>query len=261
MDESSSGPVRSTPPGERSRSYALDALPWPEVEEELERDPRLLFAVGSLEQHGPHLPLGANLLISQRVVESLSREHRILRAPPLPYGVGLPRGRRFAGVAALRRKTLHKAVNELLGAWEDQGVRELIVVTAHRYEPHLDALLMAMTDEARTTVLNLRSIDVRDLLDGDPETEHGGELETSLLLFLAPDRVRRERIRDFVTDPATFRRYVRGRAPTPPPDSRGCVGRPSAASAEKGRRIFRRYVDVLSRRVLGEEPNVPRRAG
>lgn len=261
MEEPTPGRRPQEQGGGRSRSFALDALPWPEVEEELGRDPRLLFAVGSLEQHGPHLPLGANLLIAQRVVETLSRKQRILRAPPLPYAVGLPGGARFAGAAGLRRKTLHKAVNELLAAWEDQGVRELIMVTAHRYEPHLDALLMAMTADARTTVLNLRSIDVGDLLDGDPDTEHGGELETSLLLHMAPERVRRDRIRDFVTDPATVRRYVRGRTPTPPPDSRGCVGRPSRATAEKGRRVFLRYVDVLSRRVLGGEPNVGRRTG
>lgn len=263
MSEPRSGRSPAKPEERDPSSFALEALPWPEVEAHLERDPRLLFAVGALEQHGPHLPLGVNLLIAQRVVETVSRERGVLRAPALAYGVDLPRhrGHRFSGTAGFRRKTLHRAVNELLADWEDHGVEELIVVTAHRYEPHLDAILMAMTAEARTTVVNLRSIPVGDILEGDPDTEHGGELETSLLLHLEPERVRTEQIRDFVTDPATVRRYVRGRAPTPPPGSRGSLGRPSRATPEKGRRVFRRFVEILSREVLAAEANVAGRSG
>lgn len=244
---------RSDPAGveeKRRESYALDELGWPRIEDILRTDPRLLFAVGALEQHGPHLPLGANLLVSQSVVEALSQAHGILRAPPFPYGVTLPGEERFAGVAGLRRKTLHRAVNELLASWEDRGVRELILVTAHRYEPHLDALLMALSSKAETTVIDLRAIPVADLLETDPEAEHGGELETSLLLHLAPERVDRAAIRDFEPEPETVKRYVRGRSPTPPPDSPGSLGRPSAATAEKGGRIFRRYVESLGRQLL-----------
>lgn len=240
----------STPP--EPTSFALHDLTWPEVRRTLDRDPRLLLAVGCLEQHGPHLPLGTNTWLAQRTVADLSREKRILRAPALRYGVGAPGGRAFAGTASLSRKTVHRTVNELLAAWEDHGVEELIIITAHRYEPHLDALLMALTSRATTTVVNLRSIPVNDLLDGNPAEEHGGELETSLLLYLDPDRVRRPEIRDFVPDPGTLRKYVRGRAPTPPPGSQGVVGSPSRASPEKGRRIYRRWVNTVRTRVLEE---------
>ncbi len=86
------------------------------------------------------------------------------------------------------------------------------------------------TASACSTIINIYSIEVDDLLEGPPEGEHGGELETSLLLHLAPDRVRTELIADFIPDPRTFRRYVRGRVPTPPPGSRGTVGRPTLVS-------------------------------
>jgi creatinine amidohydrolase len=224
-------------------SYALDELTWPEVGRLLARDPRLLLAVGSLEQHGSHLPLGTNTLIAARVTEAVSQDVGILRAPPVPYGV-LPGGRwdDFSGRAGLRRKTLHRALNELLADWEDQGVEEFVLVTAHRYEPHLDALLMALTSRSRTTVMDLHRIDVTDLLDGAPEAEHGGELETSLLLHLAPERVRNDEMEDVLRSGDEPQRYVRGGMPTPPGGSSGTVGRPTRASAEKGEQIFRRYV-------------------
>ena len=230
---------------ERRDPYALSRLTWQEVAAHLERDSRLIFPIGALEQHGPHLPLGTNTLISESLAIDLSRDLRILRAPTLQYGVGFPGQRGYAGSANLRRKTLHRAVNELLGAWEDHGVMESIVITAHRYEMHLDALLMALTSRATTTVISLSSIETGDLLSGPPELETGGELETSLLLFLEPDRVRHSKISDYVPDQKTHRRYVRGQGPTPPGASQGCIGYPSRATKEKGRRIYQRYLDTI----------------
>jgi len=222
-------------------SYALENLTWPEVTRILARDSRLIFPVGALAQHGPHLPLGAGTFIAECLSRDLSEDLGILLAPTLPYGVTPHEQGRFAGSATLRRKTLHKAVNELLSCWEDHDISEIIIVTAYRYEPHVDALLMAMTAESETTIIDLYAIDVSDLLEAPPELEHGGELETSLMLFLAPERVRQDQIADFVPSAKDLRRYIRGRMPIPPAGSRGAVGRPSCASAEKGREIYERY--------------------
>lgn len=238
----------------------LAHLSWPEVERRIADDPRLLLGVGSLEQHGPHLPLGTSILIADRVVREASRTTGVLRAPTLHYGVGAPTKRVFPGAASLQRKTLHRTLNEILAAWEDAGIRELVIVTANHYEPHLDALLMALTSESVTTVVDLRSIPATDILEGDPISEHGGELETSLLLHLAPGMVRRGEIADFVPDARTFRKYVRGRRPTPPPESDGVVGRPTLASREKGQRLFRRYVEVLRQQILAAGPSNEGRA-
>jgi creatinine amidohydrolase len=222
-------------------SYALENLTWPEVGRILARDPRLILPVGALDQHGPHLPLGSSTFIAERLSRDLSEDLGILLAPTLAYGVTLHERGRFAGTATLRRKTFHKAVNELLACWEDQGTREIVIVTAYRYEPHLDALLMALTATSRTTVIDVYAIDVSDLLDTPAETEHGGELETSLMLHLAPERVRTDQIADFVPEGEDPRRYIRARMPAPPVGSQGAVGRPSRANAEKGRKIYERY--------------------
>lgn len=227
-------------------SYALDELTWPEVGRVLARDARLLLPVGALEQHGPHLPLGTNTFIAEAVCREVSRDCRILLAPTFPYGVTGPRAGAFAGTATLRRKTLHRAVNELLAAWEDHGVAETILLSAHRYDPHLDALLMALTAESVTTVVDLYAIDVSDVLEGTAVAEHAGELETSLMLHLAPGRVRADQIHDVSLPDRDSGRYIRGRMPTPPPASQGVVGYPSRATAAKGEAVFRRYVHALA---------------
>lgn len=224
---------------------ALERLPWPEVQRALRRDPRLLLGVGALEQAGPHLPLGTNFLIAQAVVDAVARRTGIARAPGIEYGVNLKGSDRFSGTAGLARKTLHRTVNELLADWEDHGVEEFILVSGHRSEAHLEALLMALTSKATTTVFDLSAIHVDDLLEGEAGLEHGGERETSLLLHLRPEWVVRSAAVD-VPPPASVRQsYRRGHPPTPPPGTRGVYGYPSRASAATGERVFRRYVDAL----------------
>lgn len=212
----------------------------------LARDARLLLPVGALEQHGPHLPLGTNTFIAESVCREVAHDCQILLAPTFPYGVTGPRSDVFAGTTTLRRKTLHRTINELLAGWEDHGVTEIIVLSAHRYDPHLDALLMALTQTSVTTVIDLYAIDVSDLLEGTAVAEHAGELETSLMLHLAPERVRAEQIHDISLEDRDSGRYIRGRMPTPPPASQGVVGFPSRATAAKGKAIFRRYVRALA---------------
>jgi creatinine amidohydrolase len=167
-------------------SYAVDELPWPEVGRILAEDPRLIFPVGALEQHGPQLPCGTNATLARHVATEVSERLGILRAPIFSYGVAVGGGP-FPGPAGLRRKTFHRAVNELLSRWQDDGVQHFVVITAHRFEPHLEALLMTPSVLASKSVYDLYQIDVSDILESDPEFEHAGELETSLMMHLAPE--------------------------------------------------------------------------
>lgn len=238
------------------RSWSLEYLPWPEVGRILARNPRLILPVGALVQHGAHLPLGTNTYVAERVALEVSRRSGILMAPSFCYGVWNPGKESYAGSAGIQRKTLHRALNELLAKWEDHGIQDFLLLTAYQHEPHLDALLMAMTSSATITVVNLYTIETGDLLEGSPFSEHGGELETSLMLYLAPDRVLLNEAADVLADPRTYRRYAQGRVATPPPGSRGTLGFPSRASSQKGEAVFNRYVESLVE-ILNGEPSSP----
>jgi creatinine amidohydrolase len=196
--------------------------------------------------------LGTNTFITEAVARTLSRDLRILRAPTFHFGVRGPERESYAGTAGIQRKTLHRALNELVSEWEDHGVQEFIILSAHRLEAHLEALLMVMTSSASTTVINLYSIDVDDILEASPFSEHGGELETSLMLFLAPELVHPRQVADVLPDPKTVKKYARGRVATPPPGSRGTLGAPSRATSEKGAAVFSRYIQAL-KEVLGPD--------
>lgn len=229
---------------------ALDELSWIDVAAHVARDPRLLIPVGALEQHGPHLPLGTNVLIARSFAVDLSRQFEILRAPTVNFGVNVRTDRAFAGTASLTQKTLHRSLNELLDAWEGHGIREFILLTAHRHEPHMEALATLITDKARVRVIQVWDVDVADLLEKQDAVFHGGEAETSIMLHLYPSLVRMDRARDFELPPEEFGRYMRGRLPTPPAGSAGVVGFPTAATAEKGAAIYERILEAIRRVVF-----------
>lgn len=236
--------------GEPNASFGIDELSWIDVAAHIARDGRLIIPVGALEQHGAHLPLGSNVLIARRLAVDLSTEFGVLRAPTFHYGVNVPTERAFAGTAHLGKKVLHRALNELLACWEDHGFTEFILITAHRHEPHLEALAGLITNDARVRVVEAWDVAVSHLLEAQPAPQHADEAETSVMLHLHPELVRMDRARDFELAPEQFKRYIHGGLPVPPQGGAGSVGFPSKADAEKGRRIYEAILDAIRRSVF-----------
>lgn len=211
----------------------------------LARRPTLIVPVGTTEQHGPHLPLGCDTIIVEHLADDLSAAFTVLRAPTVEFGVHAV-SRPQPGGAALRHRTLHRVMNELIESWEEgAGVREFFIITAQSSEAHLEALSAIRTDEATVQVVDIFSIEFGSLLER-PAPIQGGELDTSLLLFLAPQLVHMELARDFDLSPEMLSRYRPGDSRHLPPGSPGSVGYPSLASAQKGERLYRFIVDRVS---------------
>ncbi|HEX4684577.1 MAG TPA: creatininase family protein [Gemmatimonadaceae bacterium] len=224
-----------------------------EVAALIERDPRLIIPVGTCEQHGPHLPLGSDTLIVERLSFDLSAEFGVLLAPTVEYGVNVVTERGFAGNASLRKKTLHRMLNDLLDTWESTGVREFILLTAHEHDPHLEALSTLITSVARVRAVDIFGVDFTDLLEGQGEPMHGDEVDTSLLLYLAPELVDMSAAKDYMMSRDELRRYRRGwlRVPAASP---GSIGRPTLATPEKGRAIYERIYSRIRDRLFVASP-------
>jgi creatinine amidohydrolase len=182
----------------------------------------------------------------ERLADDLSEAFAIPRSPTVEYGVHAS-SRPFPGGAALRRRTLHRVMNELIESWEEgAGVREFFIITAQSSEAHLEALSAIRTDEATVQVVDIFSMDFGALLDR-PSPIQGGELDTSILLFLAPHLVQMELARDFDLTPALLARYRPGQSRHLPEGSPGSVGYPTLATAQKGERLYRFILDRVSR--------------
>jgi creatinine amidohydrolase len=169
--------------------WCLKAMTPAAVRERLSARPALLVPVGSTEQHGPHLPLGVDTIIIEHLADDLSAQLGLVRAPTIEYGVH-PASRVRPGGATLRRKTLHRVMNELIESWEEgAGVREFLILTAQAHDAHQEALSTIRTNLATITAVDVFAVDFGDLVSPEEAKQPGGLLETSLLLHLKPELV------------------------------------------------------------------------
>lgn len=233
------------------RSFLLTDFSWAEVEHHLQHDRRLLVPVGACDQYGPHLPIGSGTLVAEAISAALARDFAILQAPTLHYGVNLPAERAFPGTSGLHEKTLHRLLNDLLASWEDHGFTEFILLTAHNYDPHVEALASVSGTRARVRAIEVLGIDFSEHLEGRGGPQHGGEVLTSLMLYLHPDKVNLALAEDFPRpgDAAGPKRLSKL-----PVDAPGSVGEPTLATAEKGRLIFEHIVQKIRAKVFISPP-------
>lgn len=238
-----------------AKSLLLTDLTPAEVRSHLDGDRRLIVPVGACDQYGPHLPLGASTLVVEAFARDLSRDFRVLRAPTVPYGVNVPSDRRFHGTMGLRQKTLHALLNDVLGCLDDDGFEEFILITVHDYDSHVEAMATVTGSAARIRAIELLNIDVSPFLSGEATPEHGGEVLTSLMLYLHPERVRMGDAVDHVPsdrDVSTLRR-----TPRIPASATGVLGSPTLATAEKGRQLYEYIYEKIRSRVFVDPSESP----
>jgi creatinine amidohydrolase len=218
-------------------------------------NPRLIVPIGTTEQHGPHLALGTDTIVVERLADDLSAEFQVLRAPTIEYGVNDDaRDREFSGGASVRRKTLRRWVNDLLPDWEQLGILEVLMLTMNAYAPHQEALGTVVAPRARVRVIDILGIDFGPLVEHPDDPIHGGEVDTSLALFVCPELVQMNAAIDYILPEPAVRRYRRGSAILLPSESTGSIGRATKASAEKGRLLYELIVGRIRERVFAVTP-------
>jgi len=99
------------------------------------------------------------------------------------------------------------------------------------------------------TVVYLFGANMCARLEGQREAMNGDEVDRTIMLFLCPEMVSLDKAQDYMMSREQLRRYRRGWL-TVPSGSAGSIGRPSLASAEKGKRIYDRIYSKISERIF-----------
>lgn len=240
----------------------LAELTYPMVEEEVAKaNTLLLLPVGSIEEHGPHMPL----LVDCAVAEDLVREtashlekegYNVLVAPTIPFGVA-KRGMDYPGNITLEPGTLKALVVDICRSLGHHGFKTVIIVNGHVDKGHIEALEGAVEefqgksprlflfgfcgDREKTEAVMGKG--VRELYRSpQPQKEgHAGECETSIMLYLRPDLLTREALADVPSalnyDQEEAHRYTK-RFKEVSEGGRGYFGSPSLATPELGKKII-----------------------
>lgn len=235
------------------RAARLAELTYPEVERLL-ADPRpklALLPVGSTEAHGPHLPLATDSLIGEAVVaraaEELAAAGRIAVAlPPIHYAV-TEWAAAFAGSTSI---AVDVAVGMVLGtckAVRAMGFDRVVVFTAHLEPDHVQSLReVARRFEAEVgeplvfVDTTRRALAARLTPEYQSGSCHAGRYETSLVLAIRPDLVRRDIAGGLPENVVPLAQHIRagrsGFLECGMPQA--YCGDPAAATVEEGREIL-----------------------
>ncbi len=243
---SSKGPVRSSTPS----SPLLGQLTWPEAKHRFKEVDIALLPVGSIEQHGPHLPLDTDAFdaqyLAQKVAESCTPPLPLV-LPLIPYGVSYHH-EDFSGTLSASPETLFRLVYEIGMGAARHGITKLIIINGHGGNgPALHFAAQMINRDARI----FTCVDTGETSDPDieamietPNDVHAGEIETSTTLAVRPDLVKSEAARKFIPRFSsryldfTSKRSVGWYARVGELSPTGVLGDPTKASPEKGRRMW-----------------------
>lgn len=208
-----------------------------------------ILPVGATEQHGPHLGCGTDAVLADRLCAAVAARTKVPALPTLPYGCSLGHSRRWPGTLAVEPITLIELVKQI-GDWAyHAGVRRLFIVNTHvtNAAPLRCALemLRAEHDDMMVALFNSATLSprVREVHCADGEDWHANDAETSMMLALAPETVRPDRLAA-ADDPDRAAGLVFAH-PVNRTSRNGVTGMPSRASAVNGRRWFDWMVEDL----------------
>src|ERR1700719_3682593 len=113
----------------------LEAMTWPEAAEAAGGSRPVVIAIGSAEQHGPHLPLNTDVLLPVAVALEAAKQVDLIVAPAVRFGA-MSRalsggGETFPGTLSLRASTLIATIHEVLSALARTGFKRICVQNWH----------------------------------------------------------------------------------------------------------------------------------
>lgn len=225
-------------------------------------DPASTVAVlplGATEQHGPHLPLAVDHCLVDGIVERalplLPDAARVLVLPTQQVGYS-PEHAQFPGTLTLPIETVIATWVALGECVARTGVRKLLLFNAHGGQVSvMDIVARELRMRCNLIVYSASwwnlplGDDVNGLFSADEHRfgVHGGEIETSLMLALAADRVRMAQARDFPSSSreraAQYAILGNGRSAKlgwamQDYNAQGAAGNAAAATEEKGRALL-----------------------
>jgi len=229
----------------------------------------VIIPTGATEQHGPHMPLGVDAMLSRAIAGQIAEKIGALVAPVFSYGYkSQPRsggGNHRIGTTSLGAAALTGMVDDVVSSFIAQGFTNVVVLNGHFenyqfiYEGLDNAVARSRRDGSgsRAVLLSYWDFVNEDTLqkvfpDGflGWDIEHGGVLETSLMRLLHPEKVDRSRVGDH--PPAKLTPYdIFPEDPARTPAS-GCLSSAVGASAEKGRLLLDAVTTAVSESLQAE---------
>lgn len=165
-----------------------------------EKNPVAIIALGSIEQHGPHLPLGTDSLCAVKVAEQVARQTNSIVVHPCWPGYS-PHHMAFAGTITFSSETLMGIILDTVDSLAQHGLRKILLLNAHGGNAQVAAHAARIASRESGAMVLMPQMPPRDpdalkkaVMDVD---FHSGPGETGVALALFPELVEMDRVKGF----------------------------------------------------------------
>ena len=214
-----------------------------------------ILPIGSIEQHGPHLPVATDWIIADALGRGVAEKTGAFFIPPLPISTNREQlGKR--GSIGMHSDIFYRMVFDICLDLKAQGFKRVGIIQAHGGIFVMNPIVRELNADhnpdlfvAKLDVMEIcwTAFQSRGLLEA-PLGVHAEEVETSIILYLHPELVNMSKAVDFV--PSVPRSYLNyGGIPRYCPD--GVWGAATKGSAEKGKEMMELAVDAMVKEMNG----------
>jgi creatinine amidohydrolase len=216
----------------------------------LARTRSAIIPVGSLEQHGQHLPVSTDCLIAEHISNEAGRRLDYFVFPVVPYGVSFEHAPMFN--ISVHDSTLSNILCDICISISHLGIKKIVIINGHHGNMGVLQYISQNTFEKMAPDSAVHTINYWSFMN--EKFDHAGEVETSILLAIKPTLVKmdkaeasgkilmksREAYMSLTCRPGSF----------PELTGNGVWGDPKLASAEKGKELLSEINENIVRAIF-----------
>jgi creatinine amidohydrolase len=228
----------------------LETMTWPEAEKALQSFPVLMLPLGARsKEHGHHLPLNNDWIMAEYLTKRVMARVPVLVLPTLQYSY-YPAFLEYPGSVHISAEHSKGMILDLIQSFTRHGCRQFYVlntgISTIRVLREVKDIIEKQGHRFSFTYEVSRPEKLREDIQEQQGGTHADELETSMMLYMAPEIVRMERaVKDYHTEdkPGPLRRHRPFENGVYSPT--GAWGDPTLANREKGRILTEALIDVI----------------
>ncbi|MGB9677669.1 MAG: creatininase family protein, partial [Candidatus Ratteibacteria bacterium] len=180
-------------------------MTYEELKEAIEKNSIVLLPIGQTEEHGLHLPLKTDAFIAEKICEKIAEISKIpvIVMPTIYYGYSTKEVYKWPGCPGIKIETFISFVYDICSSLINMGFKKIVIVSSHgNHTGALEVVVRKIADDFGVYMaLTIPNVIAKEKINKILEAGwrgscHGGEYETSLMLYLDEKSVKREKMVD-----------------------------------------------------------------